>query len=394
MVTRRFPDTRPKGHDDTLGGSARLAALDASGLLDTAPEEVFDRAVRLATRITGTPVGLLSLVDGKRQFFKAQTGLTGQAARDRQTPLSHSFCQYVVSADTPLSVRDAREHALLRDNLAVGELGVVAYLGVPVHGPEGQPLGSFCAIDDKPHDWTDAQVEALTDLSHMIETEIALRETLEDRQLLLREMNHRVKNIFAIVTGIIRLSRRQESSAEALARALESRVQALAQAHELIVPVVVAHEQPGPQISLQKLVATLLEPHLDREIERVTIDGPNLILGQKAVTYLALVFHELATNAAKYGALADAEGRLTVTWRLDGGETDAAEGPVSDPARVVIDWREEGIAPPPETPKGHGFGTELLQISVERQLDGQLDTEFGSGFMARRITLPEAALRQ
>ena len=154
----------------------------------------------------------------------------------------------------------------------------------------------------------------------------------------------------------------------------------------VIVPVVVAHEQAGPQISLQKLIATLLEPHLDREIERVTIDGPNLILGQKAVTYLALVFHELATNAAKYGALSDTEGRLTVSWHTAGD-------------RIVIDWLEEGITPPSDpsgsnsSPSGHGFGTELLQISVERQLDGTLDTRYADRSLSRRISLPEASLR-
>lgn len=380
MTLRPFPETPPADHADRLSDPARLTALDGTDLLDSAPEEVFDRAVRLATRITGTPVGLLSLVDGKRQFFKAQSGLTGAVAQACQTPLSHSFCQYVVSTDTPLSVRDARDHALLRDNGAVADLDVVAYLGVPVHGADGDVLGSFCAIDDKPHDWTEADLAALTDLSGMLETEIALRQMLDDRQLLLREMNHRVKNIFAIISGIIRLSRRQESSAEALATALDSRVQALAQAHELIVPVVVAHEQSGPQISLQKLIATLLEPHLDRVIERVTIDGANLVLGQKAVTYLALVFHELATNAAKYGALSDPEARLTVQWDIGDDQ-------------VTITWSEDGVTLPPQDPdRPNGFGTELLQISVERQLDGRLDTDYSANGLRRRIVLPLSAL--
>lgn len=380
MTLHRFPEAAPVDHDATLRDPTRLGALDAAHLLDTPAEEVFDRAVRLATRITGTPVGLLSLVDGRRQFFKAQTGLTGDVAEAGETPLSHSFCQYVVSADTALSVADARDHTLLKTNGAVDDLGVIAYLGVPVHGPDGAPLGSFCAIDDKPHDWSEEDLAALTDLSQMLETEIALRQMLEDRQLLLREMNHRVKNIFAIVSGIIRLSRRQETSAEALATVLDSRIQALAQAHELIVPMVVAHETQGPQLSLQKLIATLLEPHLDRVIERVAIDGPNLMLGQKSVTYMALVFHELATNAAKYGALSDAEGRLTIRWQTEGDD-------------VAITWVEEGVTLPPRDPaKPNGFGTELLQISVERQLEGRLSTEYTATGLSRRIALPLTAL--
>ncbi|MEM0900033.1 MAG: GAF domain-containing protein [Pseudomonadota bacterium] len=147
--------------------------------MDSPIEDTFDRAVRLATRILGAPVGLLSLVDGERQFFKAQIGLPEPSATDRQTPLTHSFCQHVVAANAPLSVRDAREDPLVKDNLAIPDLGVIAYLGVPVHAPSGHVLGSFCAIQSEPRDWTAQEREALEDIAATIETEIALRKEIE-----------------------------------------------------------------------------------------------------------------------------------------------------------------------------------------------------------------------
>jgi len=165
-----------------LTDPVRLDALRESGLLDSAPEESFDRLTRLAARVLGTPVALMSIVDGDRQFFKSCIGLAEPWASRRQTPLSHSFCQYMVESHQPLVVEDAREHPLLKDNLAVPELGVVAYAGVPISLPGGQPLGSFCVIDHRPRRWSEAELETLHDLAGSIVTEIQLRIDLVGRR--------------------------------------------------------------------------------------------------------------------------------------------------------------------------------------------------------------------
>src|SRR4028118_1165164 len=128
----------------------RLLALHRTGLLDSPPEACFDRLTRLAAKVLRTPVALVSLVDADRQFFKSCVGLPQPWASARQTPLSRSFCQHVVSAADPLVIADAREHPLVRDNLAVADLGVVAYAGFPLVTGDGHVLGSFCAIDTKP----------------------------------------------------------------------------------------------------------------------------------------------------------------------------------------------------------------------------------------------------
>ena len=153
----------------------RLAALRQTGLLDTPPEEVFDRVTRLARRLLRAPVILVSLVDADRQFFKGAVGLPEPWATRRETPLSHSFCQHVVATGAPFRVEDARQHALVRDNPAVSELGVVAYLGTPLATADGRVLGSLCAIDTEPRTWTTEDIVTLRDLAGLVMSEVSLR---------------------------------------------------------------------------------------------------------------------------------------------------------------------------------------------------------------------------
>ena len=118
----------------------RLAALRRSALLDTPAEAAFDRLTRLASTILQAPVALVALLDADRQFFKSCIGLPEPWASRRETPLSHSFCQHAVATGEPLVIEDARQHPLMRENLAIPDLGVVAYAGIPLITAEGHVL--------------------------------------------------------------------------------------------------------------------------------------------------------------------------------------------------------------------------------------------------------------
>ena len=163
------------GTPNALDDADRLEALRRTGLLDSPAEEAFDRLTRLAISILRVPVSLVSIVDRDRQFFKSSGGLPTKVATARQTPLTHSFCQHVVGSGEPLVISDAREHPLVRENLAIGELGVVAYAGFPIATSEGAVIGSLCAIDDKPHEWTESELTVLRELAAFANTELALR---------------------------------------------------------------------------------------------------------------------------------------------------------------------------------------------------------------------------
>ena len=152
----------------------RVGALEATGLLDSDVDPAFDRHARLAAQVLNAPVALVSLVDADRQFFKSCLGLPEPWASQRGTPLSHSFCQHAVASREPLIVDDAREHAVLRDNPAIRDMGVVAYAGIPLIDAEGNALGTLCVIDSQPRHWTTHQVQLLADLAASVVTEITL----------------------------------------------------------------------------------------------------------------------------------------------------------------------------------------------------------------------------
>lgn len=144
-------------------------------LFDTPQEEDFDRLSRLAADMVGAPIALLSLVDSDRQFFKSAVGLPEPWATRRETPLTHSLCRHVVEAGTALVVEDARLDPLVRDNLAVRDLGVVAYLGEPVRMSSGAVAGSLCVIDTAPRAWSERDRRIVRTLARAVENVIALR---------------------------------------------------------------------------------------------------------------------------------------------------------------------------------------------------------------------------
>jgi GAF domain-containing protein len=153
---------------------ARLRELRDTRLLDSPAEESFDRLTRLTSTVLNVPIALVSLVEDDRQFFKSCLGLPQPWARQRQTPLSHSFCQHVVESGEPLVISDAREHPVLRDNPAIRDIGVIAYMGAPLITPTGSVLGTLCAIDHQPRHWTPEQVEILSNLAGSVLSEIQL----------------------------------------------------------------------------------------------------------------------------------------------------------------------------------------------------------------------------
>lgn len=181
-----------KPPESVLSSPARLAALHRTGLLDSAEEEAFDRLTRLASRLLRSPVALVCLVDEDRQFFKSHVGLTDQRLTARQTPLSHSFCKFLIPTPEPLVIGNAREHPLVADNPAVPDFGIMAYAGMPLVTDDGQVLGSFCVIDTEPRDWTEEEMSVLRDLAGPVMAEIKLR-------LAAREAERRARETAAIL---------------------------------------------------------------------------------------------------------------------------------------------------------------------------------------------------
>jgi PAS domain S-box-containing protein len=166
-----------------LADPGRLAALRQTNLLDTPAEAAFDRLARLAARVLGTPIAVMSLMDRDRQFFKAFYGMPEPWASTRQTPISASMCRYVLATGQPLVIGDVRWDALGSDNPFMAELGAVAYMGVPLRMSSGHIVGSFCVADRRPRNWTGEDLAGLKDLAGLVMDEIELRSDLHAHKL-------------------------------------------------------------------------------------------------------------------------------------------------------------------------------------------------------------------
>ncbi len=140
------------------------------------PDPTFDRYARIVQSALRVPVALVSIVESERQVFPGAVGLPSPWQDDRCTPLTHSFCQYVVKDGAPLVIDDARLDERLRDNLAIVDLNVIAYAGFPITDSRGVVIGSLCAIDGVPREWSEAEVALLKDLAATCSAEFALRE--------------------------------------------------------------------------------------------------------------------------------------------------------------------------------------------------------------------------
>lgn len=184
-----------------LESKQRLKVLRSSGLLEGVHESL-DRISLLTQDLLEAPVVLVSLVEIDRQVFASKQGLPDPWDSKGQTPLSHSFCQHVVTDGKPLIVTDARQDPRLKTNLAITDLNVVAYAGYPIVAA-GQVLGSFCAIQDKPHHWTPLELRVLREFSEAISDQIEVRfdlQQLKEAKERLARVNSDLENMASILS--------------------------------------------------------------------------------------------------------------------------------------------------------------------------------------------------
>jgi light-regulated signal transduction histidine kinase (bacteriophytochrome) len=182
------------------------------------------------------------------------------------------------------------------------------------------------------------------------------RKAHEQQELLIAELNHRVRNILSLIRGLISQTRQSSLSADAFIETLDDRVQALARAHDQITA-----DRWGPA-RLFDLIETEAGAYLGGRRDRVKAAGPNVMLEPGAFTVLALVVHELMTNAAKYGALADS-GTISIDWKID------------DDGSLLLSWKETG-GPAVTAPTRRGFGSTIIERSIPYDLGGTAEINY------------------
>ena len=211
----------------------------------------------------------------------------------------------------------------------------------------------------------------------LVARDISARRAAERRAaLLLGELDHRVKNILTIVSAVISQTLKTTPTPEAFATEVNGRVQAIAKAHSLLT------QSGHGELSLRVILQTELAPY-DRGAGNVAVTGQDVALTPKAGLALAMAVHELASNAAKYGALSTIAGRLTVAWDVFPG----ASAPEAMPALLKLTWAEAG-GPAVSPPTRRGFGTTLIERALTHEIDAEVSREFLAGGLLCTIAVP------
>jgi len=204
------------------------------------------------------------------------------------------------------------------------------------------------------------------------------RQIAERNELLSRELSHRIKNIFAVISGLINLSARRSPEAGAFAGELQQRIAALGRVHEYVRPQLGRGEVGPDGSTLHALLRELFSPYPD-QIRRFRIHGDDVPVDDKGATPLALIFHELATNSAKYGALSVTQGIIDIAISLKLGV-------------LTIVWTEVDGPRISSPPVEDGFGSRLTTLSAERQLGGSLTRVWNREGLVVTIGLPASGL--
>ena len=190
-----------------------------------------------------------------------------------------------------------------------------------------------------------------------------------------------MRNLLAVFHGIISLSARSARTPQEMAQSLRGRLNALMRAKDLIRPGIMGTEAHSEQTTVDEVVRTVLQPYEDATSrERTVVSGPDVPVGAKAVTSLALALHESATNAAKYGALSEPNGAIRIKWEAQGDD-------------FHLEWEETGGPDIVAPPQASGFGSVLTERSIAGQLGGKIDYDWRRNGLKMRVTVPLDRLR-
>ncbi|GAB5375512.1 MAG: HWE histidine kinase domain-containing protein [Acuticoccus sp.] len=253
------------------------------------------------------------------------------------------------------------------------------------NGPRLTPRKSFDAwketVRGRSKTWTALERQSAEALRVAI-LEVLLRvneeqervqvQATQRQELLIAELNHRVRNILGLVRAVVLQSRAGASSVDEFAAIIGGRIQALARAHDQITDASYADQ------SLTDLIRTEAEAYVADKATRVLTDGPPVMVNAKAFSTLALVFHEMVTNSAKYGALSDSRGTVEIAWRLD------------DADWCVIDWAERN-GPAVSPPSRRGFGSTIIERSIPHELGGEAVLDWRLDGLRATFRLPASA---
>jgi two-component sensor histidine kinase len=334
----------------TRRGSAAPDYVREKEAIEELAEQMVDRPSELLPRLVGLGLELcraasagVSVLEGDRFRW---LGLRGALAvfEGETTPRNFSPCGVCLDQNqTILMERPERIYRWIAD----AGISVPEVLLVPLMMKDAGPLGTLWIVAREGQKFDAGHARVMTELARftgralrMVLADDRLKRALDVQETLAREMGHRVKNLFSIIEAMIRMSARNSRTKEDLVESLSGRVHALAAANALVRRTF-SDAELEEKVDIGDVIAAVLRPYREP-----VLSGPSVPLGERAVNNIALVFHELATNAAKYGALTVDSGRVTVDWRIHD-------------RMIALAWTETG-GPAITAPGRKGFGSAFL----------------------------------
>jgi len=312
----------------------------------------------LARFLNTAPVGQILCTDNLSEKFPKAADFVDRAAGLMAVPISRTPRDYIVFFRREVS-RSVKWAGNPEKPVEVGPNGIRL-----------TPRKSFEAWTETVRGtcmpWTEAEVRTAEALRiSLIEIVLKLtdeanlqRQAAADKQeLLIAELNHRVRNILNLIQGLVSQSKDEAVDIASYTQVLDGRIQSLARAHDQLT------RQEWAPTSLRDLIAVEVNAYLNGQLERIEISGDAPMLAPEAFSTMALVVHELVTNSAKYGALTDNSGKVRINLTI------ASDG------ALVMEWRERG-GPAVQAPTRQGFGTTIIERTVPYELKGTVDTRF------------------
>ncbi len=347
---------------DPADDPERLAALRSYGILDTPREADFDELVELAARLCGAPISVVNLIEDHRQWFKAEVGLGIS-----ETPLDVSICRHVLLQPGLTMISDLREDPRMCLNpLVTADEGLRFYAGCLLETSEGHGLGTLCILDRQPRVLTEDQQSALKILARQVMTQLELRrslvhknELLFQREMLLKEVNHRTKNHLQLIIGLIQIQIRQMADPQAQAALNDTcrRITSIAAVHEKLYQADQV-EAVNAGAYLAEVIAGIQGSASSQTFFQVDMDEVVLSL-DKAIP-LALVLNELITNALKYAYDEASPGRVSIRLK-------AVDGQIS----LIVADQGKGLPEGFDVRKNSSVGMRIIR-SLAQQLKGDI----------------------
>ncbi|HEY7663707.1 MAG TPA: GAF domain-containing protein [Xanthobacteraceae bacterium] len=348
-----------------------LARLGERALTEVDLQKFFNEAVSTVGELLDLGmVNILELLPGDAELVLRagigwRPGVVGTAhvSTGRDT-----LAGYALASGRPIILEDLASETRFSGSPLLHEHAVVSGLAAPIAGRDGRAYGVIAAYSSKRRKFNDYDISFLAAVANVVAGAIQRRQLDQRHELMIRELRHRSGNLFSQLLALFSQTAKNSRTVGELVAKYEARVLALANAHRLIT------EGGWKSTSLNELLNTLLAPFLDR----ISFNGPNVFLEPDPTFGLSMAVHELATNASKHGSLSEPAGRVDLSWTV----TRTQQG-----LTLVLDWKETR-GPAPRRTRRPGFGSRLISMVIERQLNGQVQQSFGPDGLHAKLTVP------